>query len=137
MKIFQFFSGSPSKFQSVKEKKNGNKVIGNWKSAEMAVDVEHLAGDAIRSAGSYSSWTLPLILPLIFIFISLTLLHFYLQSRRIAKIGNKIPGPPTLPIIGNAHYVWNKTHNGNWDLYSRTRTGNWRMKSQLNCEFFI
>lgn len=76
----------------------------------MSLDVEHLAGETVRSGGGY---TFPLILPLIFFTISLALLHVYLQSRRIAKIGNKIPGPPTLPIIGNAHYVWNKTHNGN------------------------
>lgn len=75
----------------------------------MGLDVEHLAGETVRSAGGYS---FPLILPLIFVTISIALLHVYLQSRRIAKIGNKIPGPPTLPIIGNAHYVWNKTHNG-------------------------
>lgn len=76
---------------------------------QMGLDVEHLAGETVRSAGGYS---FPLILPLIFVFISLALVHVYLESRRIAKIGNKIPGPPTLPIIGNAHYVWNKTHNG-------------------------
>lgn len=75
----------------------------------MGLDVEHLAGETVRSAGGFS---FPLILPLIFVTISLALLHVYLQTRRIAKIGNKIPGPPTLPIIGNAHYVWNKTHNG-------------------------
>lgn len=75
----------------------------------MGLDVEQLAGETVRSAGGYS---FPLILPLIFASISLALLHVYLQSRRIAKIGNKIPGPPTLPIIGNAHYVWNKTHHG-------------------------
>lgn len=74
----------------------------------MSLDVEQLADETVR-AGGYS---LPLILPIIFVTISLTLLHFYLESRRIAKLGNKIPGPPTLPIIGNAHYVWSKTHNG-------------------------
>lgn len=74
----------------------------------MSLDVEHLADETVR-AGGYS---LPLILPIIFVTISLTLLHFYLETRRIAKLGNKIPGPPTLPIIGNAHYVWSKTHNG-------------------------
>lgn len=75
----------------------------------MAVDVEHLAGENIRSAGGFS---FPFILPIIFVTIGLALLHVYLQTRRIARIGNKIPGPPTLPLIGNAHYVWNKTHNG-------------------------
>lgn len=78
----------------------------------MGLDVEPLAGDNVRSAG----YSFPLILPMIFTTISVALIHVYLQSRRIAKIGNKIPGPPTLPIIGNAHYVWNKTHNGNIGL---------------------
>lgn len=75
----------------------------------MTVDVEHLAGENIRAASGIS---FPLIIPLIFVTISLALTHLYLQTRRIARLGNKIPGPPTLPIIGNAHYVWNKTHNG-------------------------
>lgn len=83
----------------------------------MSLDVEHLADEAVRSGG----YSLPLILPLIFVTISLTLLHFYLESRRIAIIGNKIPGPPTLPIIGNAHYVWSKTHNG-------------KLKRRINCD---
>lgn len=55
----------------------------------MSLDVEHLAGETVRSAGGFS---FPLILPLIFVTISVALLHVYLQSRRIAKIGNKIPG---------------------------------------------
>lgn len=76
----------------------------------MAVDVEFLADENVRSAIGYS---FPLIVPLSFVFIALGLLHLYLQTRRIAKIGNKIPGPSALPIIGNAHMVWNKTHNGN------------------------
>lgn len=60
----------------------------------MGLDVEPLAGDTVRTAG----YSFPLILPLIFTTISLALVHVYLQSRRIAKIGNKIPGPPTLPL---------------------------------------
>lgn len=77
----------------------------------MGLDVEHLVGedDTIHSAGVYS---FPIMLPLIFVTIGVTLLHVYLQNRRIAKIGNKLPGPPTLPIIGNAHLIWNKTHHG-------------------------
>lgn len=75
----------------------------------MNSNVEDIAGETIRTAGDY---TFPLLLPIVFVIVSLTLLHVYLQSRRIARIGNKIPGPPPLPIIGNAHLVWNKTHNG-------------------------
>lgn len=75
----------------------------------MATNVEYLAGEHVRAAGGFS---FPLIIPVIFVFITLTLLHVYLQTRRIAKMGNKMPGPPALPIIGNAHMVWNKTHNG-------------------------
>lgn len=75
----------------------------------MTTNVEYLAGENVRAAGSLS---FPLIIPVIFVFVALTLLHVYLQSRRIAKLGNLIPGPATLPLIGNAHMVWNKTHNG-------------------------
>lgn len=75
----------------------------------MATNVEFIAGEHVRAAGGLS---FPLIIPVIFVFVTLTLLHVYLQSRRIAKMGNRIPGPATLPLIGNAHMVWNKTHNG-------------------------
>lgn len=94
----------------------------------MGLDVEHLAGETARSAGGYS---FPLILPMIFVSITLALLHVYLQSRRIAKIGNKIPGPPTLPIIGNAHYVWNKTHNGKKKLQKFLKD------EKCNCSVFF
>lgn len=67
----------------------------------MGLDVEQLAGETARSAG----YSFPLILPLIFVSISLALVHVYLQSRRIAKIGNKIPGPPTLPIIVRKYFI--------------------------------
>lgn len=74
----------------------------------MAVNVEQIVDQNFRQAG----FSFPIVIPLIVLTVGLVLLHLYLETRRIAKIGNRIPGPPTLPIIGNAHYVFNKTHNG-------------------------
>lgn len=74
----------------------------------MAVDVQHLADENLRSS---SGLTFPLVIPLMATTIGLALIHFLLQYRRLAKMGNKIPGPPTLPFLGNALLVLNKTHN--------------------------
>jgi cytochrome P450 family 4 len=54
-----------------------------------------------------SSFTSPLLFPLIAVVIALTTLHFWQMSRRERKIGDLIPGPPTIPILGNAHYFVN------------------------------
>lgn len=48
----------------------------------------------------------PLLLPLITIVFGLVLLHYWQESVRPAK-GKEIPGPPTIPIVGNAHYFVN------------------------------
>lgn len=63
----------------------------------------------IQTSASYTS---PLLLPLIGIFVSLTVYHFYQQSRRQTKMGDKIPGPPTIPFLGNAHYFFKKHNHG-------------------------
>lgn len=54
----------------------------------------------------------PWMIPLIATSIALVMLYWYNQTKRLAKYGNMIPGPPTLPIIGNAHYVMGKNHHG-------------------------
>lgn len=54
-----------------------------------------------------SSFTSPLLFPLISVIIALTAVHFWQQTRRERKMGDLIPGPPTIPIIGNAHYFVN------------------------------
>lgn len=57
------------------------------------------------------AFVFPWILPLIATTIGLVMLYWHTQTKRLAKYGNRIPGPPTLPIIGNAHYVIGKSHN--------------------------
>lgn len=73
----------------------------------MAIEVEHVV-EGSRLLG----FSFPLVVPLILATVSLAVLHFWLEQRRIAKLGNKLPGPSTLPLLGNAHYVMNKNHNG-------------------------
>lgn len=74
----------------------------------MTVNVEQIVDQNLRQSG----FSFPIVIPLIVLTVGLALIHFYLETRRIAKLGNRIPGPPALPIIGNAHYILNKTHNG-------------------------
>lgn len=74
----------------------------------MAVNVEQIVDQNLRQSG----FSFPIVFPLIVLTVGLALVHFYLETRKLAKLGNRIPGPPTLPLIGNAHYVLNKTHNG-------------------------
>ncbi|CAD6208793.1 GSCOCT00003601001.2-RA-CDS [Cotesia congregata] len=40
--------------------------------------------------------------PLVFIAATLAFVHFYMENMRIVKMGNKIPGPKTVPFFGNA-----------------------------------
>ena len=59
-----------------------------------------------------SSFFSPLLFPLISVVIALTAVHFWQQTRRERKMGDLIPGPPTLPILGNAHYFVNLKNDG-------------------------
>lgn len=44
--------------------------------------------------------------------IGLVITYWWQQSKRYVKLGNRIPGPPKVPFIGNAHYFIGKNHNG-------------------------
>lgn len=59
-----------------------------------------------------SSFMSPLVLPLAAVVIALVTIHFWQLSRRERKFGDLMPGPPTLPILGNAHYFVNMENNG-------------------------
>lgn len=71
----------------------------------------NMAVQTINEHTSSMAYTFPLILPLIGATVGLTMLYWYSINKRVAKYGNLLPGPPTLPFIGNAHYVIGKTHN--------------------------
>ncbi|CAD7091338.1 unnamed protein product [Hermetia illucens] len=43
--------------------------------------------------------------------IGLVITYWWQQSKRYVKLGNRIPGPPKVPFIGNAHYFIGKNHN--------------------------
>lgn len=77
----------------------------------MAVEVEHVV-----EGSRFLFFSFPLVVPLIVATVSLAVVHFWLEQRRVAKLGNLIPGPSTLPLIGNAHYVFNKTHHGKYSI---------------------
>jgi hypothetical protein len=59
-----------------------------------------------------SSFMSPLFLPLAAIVVALLTVQFWQMTRRTRKIGDLIPGPPTLPILGNAHYFVNLKNDG-------------------------
>lgn len=42
----------------------------------------------------------------------LVLYQFWFQNLRYVKMGNKIPGPPTIPILGNAYLALGKSPTG-------------------------
>lgn len=71
-----------------------------------------MAIQPIETPASHTIFLSPLLIPLIATTIGLVLFYWYQQSRHLVRLGNLMPGPPTLPIIGNAHYVIGKTHNG-------------------------
>lgn len=59
-----------------------------------------------------SSFASPLVFPLIVVVLALTAVHFWQINRRERKMGDMFPGPPTLPILGNAHYFVNLKNDG-------------------------
>ncbi|KAG5682570.1 hypothetical protein PVAND_011915 [Polypedilum vanderplanki] len=66
---------------------------------------------AVEQIVQSSILTSPLVLPLLAIAFVLTAIHFWQMSRRQRKIGDLIPGPPTIPIVGNAHFFLNLTNH--------------------------
>lgn len=69
-----------------------------------------MAVEQIIQSSVFSS---PLLMPLLAIVFVLTAVHFWQMTRRERKIGDLLPGPPTVPIIGNAYYFLNSTNHGN------------------------
>ena len=51
----------------------------------------------------FVDWGLFIVIPAISSLVVLVLLHLYQTQSRMAKLANQIPGPKTLPFIGNAH----------------------------------
>jgi hypothetical protein len=66
----------------------------------------------IESISMGESFMSPLVLPLATVVVALFVVHFWQISRRERKLGDLLPGPPTLPLVGNAHYFLNKKNNG-------------------------
>nr|AVL92841.1 CYP450 [Locusta migratoria] len=44
--------------------------------------------------------------PFLIVTAILTIIHYWQQNTRYVKLGNKLPGPPALPFIGNLHYLF-------------------------------
>lgn len=63
-----------------------------------------------------SSFNSPLFKPLATILATLVTIHLWQITRRNRKMGEQIPGPPTLPIIGNAHTFLKLNNNGSDDI---------------------
>ncbi|XP_043483196.1 cytochrome P450 4g15-like [Leptopilina heterotoma] len=49
-----------------------------------------------------SFFSSPLLYPLLTIVTVLFALYYYTESTRLVKLGKKLPGPPTVPFLGNA-----------------------------------
>lgn len=46
--------------------------------------------------------------------IILLITYFLLKRKRNVDLGNKIPGPRTIPLLGNGHSFLNKSTDGKW-----------------------
>ncbi|XP_058800839.1 cytochrome P450 4g15-like [Phymastichus coffea] len=44
--------------------------------------------------------------PLVIVVGALTALYYYMETSRMVKMGNKLPGPKTVPFFGNALLAW-------------------------------
>lgn len=67
-----------------------------------AAGPEIVTGTVVAATASGFSPTmvfLSLLIPAILLYY----VYFQISRRRLVELGNKIPGPPGLPIIGNAH----------------------------------
>lgn len=53
----------------------------------------------------------PLVIPLLTIAAILAAVHYFQTQTRLMKLGQKIPGPPSLPLVGNAHMIVGKTNH--------------------------
>ncbi|KAJ8667691.1 hypothetical protein QAD02_009354 [Eretmocerus hayati] len=60
-------------------------------------------------AVSMSSYYLPTTLfwPLVLTVTALAAAYYYMETSRIVRMGNKLPGPKTIPFFGNALMAWN------------------------------
>ncbi|XP_046992771.1 cytochrome P450 4g15-like [Schistocerca americana] len=47
--------------------------------------------------------------PILIVTAILTIIHYWRENSRFVKLGNKLPGPPTLPFIGNIHMIFGIT----------------------------
>ncbi|OXU28285.1 hypothetical protein TSAR_003383 [Trichomalopsis sarcophagae] len=56
--------------------------------------------DAVPMSTSYLPTTL--FWPLVLIAAALAAVHYYIETSRIVRLGNKLPGPKTVPFFGNA-----------------------------------
>ncbi|NP_001165993.1 cytochrome P450 4G44 [Nasonia vitripennis] len=56
--------------------------------------------DAVPMSTSYLPATL--FWPLVLIAAALAAVHYYIETSRIVRLGNKLPGPKTVPFFGNA-----------------------------------
>lgn len=84
-------------------------MVTQQKTVLVTETVNIMAVEQIMEGSTFMS---PLLLPLITVVVALTVVHFWQQTRRERKMGDLIPGPPTLPIVGNAHYFVNLKNDG-------------------------
>ncbi len=67
-----------------------------------------MALEKVITSGIFSS---PLFPPLMAILITLTIIHFRQLLKRERKLGDLLPGPPTVPLLGHAHYFVTNTNH--------------------------
>ncbi|CAG9861388.1 unnamed protein product [Phyllotreta striolata] len=74
----------------------------------------------LDTADSASILSSPILLTLLGIISLLTIYHYWFKNQRYVKLGNQMPGPPAVPIIGNAHWALGLSAAGVFELSIKT-----------------
>lgn len=61
----------------------------------------------------------PILAALLVVSAVLYAIHYYQMQSRLRKLGDKIPGPPTVPFLGNALMALGKSPHGEWKFIIR------------------
>lgn len=72
-------------------------------------------------AGSHFNLWLSLALVLLLVFVILTAVHLYYSNTESYKLGLQLPGPPPIPLLGNALMAIRLSGHGEYEHFTSFR----------------